>query len=123
MTDTVDSCPQWAQLTCRSCSLIISDMSNNHGEWRPDTCPGRADAARTLWNCPHALFVTRSGQKRQPPPAMRLQCPTDREKRLMTSTPAMISPMPIRAAASRCCPNHNQLTTEISTMPTPDQIA
>lgn len=51
------------------------------------------------------------------------QWETDFEKTFITTTPAMMRPMPIIAGASRCCLKSSALTMEMSTMPTPDQIA
>jgi len=51
------------------------------------------------------------------------QCGIDFEKRLMTRTPAMMSAMPAIAGASSDCRYTSQPASEISTMPTPDQIA
>ena len=51
------------------------------------------------------------------------QWPAVEENNWMTSTPARISPMPIRAAASRAWPCQNQAMAETSTMPAPDQMA
>src|SRR5262245_37036411 len=51
------------------------------------------------------------------------QCLSDVEKRLTITTPAMINPSPIRAAASSACLNQIQLTAEIRMMPTPDHMA
>ena len=56
-------------------------------------------------------------------PGTTVQCADERENRLITSTPAQIRPMPTMAAASSFCLNTNKPIREISTMPTPDQIA
>ena len=50
------------------------------------------------------------------------QWETDFEKTFITTTPAMMRPMPI-IAARPCCLKSSALTMEMSTMPTPDQIA
>jgi hypothetical protein len=47
----------------------------------------------------------------------------DREKTFMTTTPEMISAIPINAGASNFCPKSSQPVSEISTIPTPDQMA
>ena len=51
------------------------------------------------------------------------QCPTLLEKRLITRTPARISPRPAIAAPSRACFAQKNATSAISTIPRPDQIA
>lgn len=53
----------------------------------------------------------------------RRQCTLEVEKTFTTTTPAMISPMPASAAPSSAWRNQIQPIAEISTMPTPDQIA
>lgn len=51
------------------------------------------------------------------------QCAEFFENRLITRTPATISPMPIRPAASSFCPCTTHAITVTSTTPTPDQMA
>ena len=47
----------------------------------------------------------------------------DLENRLITSTPSMIRAMPIMAGRSSDCLKKTKPMAEISTMPTPDQMA
>lgn len=67
---------------------------------------------RTPASCPAGLTAGES-----------FQCAEDLENRFITTTPRMISAMPIIAGASSLCPCTSHAMRAISTMPTPDQMA
>ncbi len=81
----------------------------------PERHSGHAPAGRA-----GQFRVTYSGCT---PRGRRGQWDTDFENTFITTTPAMIRPMPTSAGVSRCCLNSTAPTMEISTMPTPDQMA
>lgn len=80
--------------------------AGNEGSWESATSTGR-----------HCALIPCS-----PIPALN-QCAVERENTLITTTPAQIRPMPSNAGRSSFCLNTNRPISEISTMPTPDQIA
>src|SRR5690606_17005516 len=65
----------------------------------------------------------RSWSRRLSRPSGALQCVTLFENRLITTTPPMISPRPMMAGPSSFCLNRTRPISEISTTPSPLQIA
>src|SRR5690606_24591296 len=65
----------------------------------------------------------RSWSRRLSRPSGTLQCVTLFENRLITTTPPMISPRPMMAGPSSFCLNRSRPISEISTTPSPLQIA
>ena len=84
----------------------------------------RPTAPRWRWSI---TCASRAGARRREQLALAgcggAQWETDFEKTFITTTPAMMRPMPIIAGPSRCCLKTSAPTMEMSTMPTPDQIA
>ncbi len=80
--------------------------------------PGPKDEARAA-----GIFARHQSAHQAWSTAAARQWETVLEKRLRTSTPAMMSASPAMAAASRDCPKYTQPISVMRAMPAPDQMA